>query len=310
VLGILSATEIQHPTAIALGNFDGVHLGHQRVIAPMLATDDLLSAVVSFTPHPQEFFSGQPKALLTPPEEKADRLAHFGVHALVQLVFDRTLANLTPDQFVQEILLGQLRAKFISVGTDFRFGRDRTGTACDLRAIAADYGVPVEIVPLCFQDQRRVSSSRIRQALLEGDLNQAEALLGYAYQLNGMVVQGQQLGRQLGFPTANLQLPAQKFLPRRGVYGVWVSSAAGLDRYPGVMNLGIRPTVNGHALLAEVHLLDWSGDLYNQQLRVDLARFLRPEQRFESLEALQRQIAQDCQTARQENRLICGCAGP
>ncbi len=308
MLGILPATDINRPTAIALGNFDGVHLGHQHVIAPAVAAaaaGHLLSAVVSFTPHPQEFFTGRPKALLTPPPEKATHLSRLGVDCLVQLTFDQALADLTPQNFVQDVLLGQLQAQWISVGADFRFGCDRSGTAQDLRAIASSWGVDVDVVPLYYQHHHRVSSSRIRQALSEGNLGLAEALLGYAYQLVGIVSEGQHLGQQLGFPTANLRLPRQKFLPRRGVYSVRVSGA-GLDRYPGVMNLGLRPTVGGQTLVAEVHLLDWHGDLYNQQLTVELIHFLRPEKRFESLDALRQQIALDCQAAQQDSHLICG----
>lgn len=265
-----SLTTALTPTAVALGNFDGVHRGHQQVIKPVLPSsaietqlvgippriegqielqespidsiaprrEGLLKAdatgcpyptVVTFNPHPQEFFSGQPRALLTPPDEKAIHLRSLGVEQLVLLPFDRELANLSPQQFVEEILVRQLQSTCISVGQDFRFGYKRAGTAADLQAIAATYGIQVNIVPLQICEGERISSSAIRQALSEGDIQQANRLLDRCYTLTGIVVQGQQLGRTIGFPTANLNLPAEKFLPRQGVYAVQVFIEAALS---------------------------------------------------------------------------------
>jgi len=270
-----SLATVLTPTTIALGNFDGVHRGHRQVIQPILESQAVEASVqpphitvVTFDPHPQEFFSGQPRQLLTPLAEKVTQLRFIGVEQLVLLPFDRELANLTPEQFVATILVQQLQAKRVSVGADFCFGRQRAGTALDLQAIAATYGVEVAIAPLKIFGEDRISSSAIRRALLEGDLALASSLLGRAYSLVGQVVTGQQLGRTLGFPTANLQLPPEKFLPRQGVYAVSVQvcpSEGDLDwsampRLPGVMNLGSRPTVGGIAQVVEVHLLDWSGD--------------------------------------------------
>lgn len=310
------------PTAIALGNFDGVHRGHQAVLQPALQRQVALAGslavsepvpirpssrayatAVTFTPHPREFFTGESRQLLTPLEEKAREFERLGLEQLVLLPFDRELARLTPEEFVQDILLRQLQATRISVGADFRFGRDRAGTAAELKAIAARYGCEVAIAPLQTQAAERISSSRIRTALQAGAISDANGWLGRPYALIGTVVRGQQLGRQLGFPTANLQLPADKFLPRYGVYAARV--AFGRDprvepTYPAALNLGCRPTVNaGDAPLVEVHLLDWQGDLYGQDLAVSLSHFLRPEQHFASLETLQAQIHRDCATARQ-----------
>jgi riboflavin kinase/FMN adenylyltransferase len=384
-----SLTKALTPTAVALGNFDGVHLGHQRVIQPVLnfvgashadnlqlrrlspprdardvslgesfslpvAENKSLSTqnsklngqpeeafqsalvsklkpqnyyatVVTFNPHPQEFFTGKRRTLLTPLNEKVQQLLCLGVEQLVLLPFDRELAALSPQEFVEKILVQQLHAQQISVGQDFRFGWQRSGTATDLQAIAATFGIPVTIVPLqnfggdSPQEtlRERISSSSIRQALEQGDLQRAKTLLGRPYTLTGLVVKGQQLGRTIGFPTANIQLPLEKFLPRQGVYAVRVlignesrkgSGAAGekereiLSPSPltckGVMNIGCRPTVNGTNPSVEVHLLDWSGDLYGQTLTVQLEKFLRPEQKFASLEALKEQIQADCAIAR------------
>lgn len=333
------------PTAVALGNFDGVHLGHQQVIEPILPSGVIQTqlvalphafqqlevsrdndgadrekpypTVVSFNPHPQEFFTGLPRALLTPPLEKAIQMSCLGVEQLVLLPFNRELADLTPQQFVEEILVRQLKSKRISVGKDFRFGCKRAGTAADLQAIAATYGIETVIVGLQICSGERISSSFIRQALTEGDIQRANRLLGRPYTLTGTVIKGQQLGRTIGFPTANLHLPPEKFLPRYGVYAVQVlieqtqnRTEAGKIIIPcpmpdarcpitgGVMNIGCRPTVSGKAPTVEVYLIDWTGDLYGQTLTVSLKQFLRSEQKFASLDELKAQIQADCDKAK------------
>jgi riboflavin kinase / FMN adenylyltransferase len=304
------------PLAAALGNFDGVHQGHVQVIRPALLAADRLAAdrlaadrlgasgqrvystVVTFTPHPQEFFSGQPKALLTPQAEKVAILEAMGVEQLVLLPFNRELANLSPRSFVEEILVGRLGAKFVSVGQDFRFGQGRQGNTADLAAIAAGCGLTLEVVGLERHGDERISSSAVRSALLAGELALAQRLLGRPYRLEGVVCEGQKLGRTIGFPTANLTLPPNKFLPRQGVYAVWVRGA-GLDRVqPGALNIGVRPTVAGLTVVVEVHLLAGGCDLYGQGLTIELVEFLRPEQKFDGLESLKAQIGLDCDRAR------------
>ncbi len=286
------------PTAVALGNFDGVHRGHQQVIQPVLKQGEIVSTVVTFNPHPQEFFTGKRRSLLTPQREKVQELERLGVEQLVLLPFDLELACLSPQEFVEKILVQQLRSHSISVGQDFCFGKGRTGTVTDLKAIASNYNIPTTIVPLHNCEGERISSSAIRQALEQGNLNRAKLLLGRAYSLVGTVVKGKQLGRTIGFPTANIDLPMEKFLPCNGVYAVKVYIAE--DKLPiaGVMNIGNRPTVNGTNQSVEVYLIDWSGDLYGKILTVELEQFLRPEQKFESLDALKNQIKIDCDRAK------------
>ena len=335
------------PTAIALGNFDGLHRGHQQVIQPILKlkspldsrqrTEMLLtnpvtlltwdrglldnnlgesepcySTVVTFHPHPQEFFTGQPKKLLTPLDEKVECLKMIGVEQLVLLPFDEQMASLTPREFVERILIQKLQPRCISVGFDFRFGKKRTGTVKDLEKIAGNHGIKVKTVPLYLcENGERISSSEIRTSLENGAIHRVNQLLGRSYHLVGSVVQGQQLGRTIGFPTANLQLPPEKFLPSYGVYAVNVSGMGmkslpemennanfGMVNHPGVMNIGCRPTVAGQTVTVEVHLLDWSGDLYGKTLNVSLEEFLRPEQKFASLDDLKTQIQTDCLQAR------------
>ncbi|TVQ65482.1 MAG: bifunctional riboflavin kinase/FAD synthetase, partial [Spirulina sp. DLM2.Bin59] len=253
-----------------------------------------------FDPHPREFFSGQRRPLLTPLDEKVQQLEAFGIEQLVLLPFTQELARLSPRAFVEDILIAQLGAQRVAVGADFCFGRDRAGTAEALQAIASPHGCEVLITPLHCHDSERVSSSAIRHALAEGNIATATEGLGRPYALQGVVVQGQQLGRTLGFPTANLQVPDHKLLACHGVYRVEVvGDCLGKPRVIGVMNIGRRPTVGGELQRTiEVHLLDWAGDLYGQKLTVYLDKFLRPEQKFPSLDALKAQIAADCQGAR------------
>ncbi|MEL6494069.1 MAG: bifunctional riboflavin kinase/FAD synthetase [Cyanobacteria bacterium J06623_7] len=300
-----SPDQIRTPTAIALGNFDGIHQGHRLVLRSLIESvagdrAAVSVSVVSFSPHPREFFTGQKLQLLTPVEQKAELLAELGIEQLILLPFNRQLASLSPQQFVEQILVRQLQTTLVSVGTDFRFGYQRQGTGSDLQSIAANYGIEVRLNSLHkYRDSQnrevRISSSLIRQALTAGDIPTANLMLDRPYSLWGKVVTGQQLGRTIGFPTANLELPEAKFLPRFGVYAVDVLLTD--ETIKGVMNIGCRPTVAGESPTVEVHLIDWSGDLYDHQLRVNLIRFLRPEQKFPSLEALKTQIARDCQSA-------------
>ncbi len=310
---IISASkQLLGPTAIALGNFDGVHRGHQRVLNSLISwtqkadnATGIQPTVVSFDPHPRAFFSGEAHPLLTPESEKADLLATLGISQWVVLPFSADLAQLSPQDFVEKILVSKLQARYITVGADFRFGFQRRGTVPDLQAIATGLGVCVEITGLKYEQGQRISSSQIRMALDKGEIAQANLMLGRAYGLQGNVVAGRQLGRTLGFPTANLEVSPDKLLPRWGVYAVQVS----LESSPqplinGVMNIGDRPTVQGRATTVEVHLFDWNGDLYGQRLTVYLLDFLRPEQKFNSLGQLQQQIAQDCREA-QTRLMVC-----
>ncbi len=303
-----STAQVLTPNAIALGNFDGIHRGHHKVLRPILPASlagvfqnfKIHSTVVSFEPHPRQFFTGQSKQLLTPIEEKVRILEDFGIDQLVLLPFDRQLAALTPEEFVEKILISQLQVKKISVGADFRFGKDRSGNVRSLQKIAALFGVETAIASLeNSQSAVRISSSLIRQGLKNGEIELVNDMLGRNYSLVGTVVSGQKIGRTIGFPTANLKLPESKLIPRQGVYAVRVSIDSDLEPIPGVMNIGYRPTVSGSKELSvEVHLLDWSGDLYDRTLTVELIQFLRTETKFSSLEALKSQIALDCQAAR------------
>lgn len=293
-----SLANILTPTAIALGNFDGIHRGHLEVIRPVLADNSgAYKTVVSFDPHPQQYFTEQQRQLLTPHRERELILEQLGVQQLILLPFDRDLVKLSPQEFIDRIIDRQLQAKFISVGEDFRFGNQRAGSASDLVRLTAEIDIPTRIAALETNGDSRISSSRIRAALLAADLSLTQELLGRYYSIVGTVVNGQEIGRSIGFPTANLKYPAEKFLPRQGVYCVRVD-IPGASQLPGVMNIGKRPTVDGINTTVEVHLLDWDGNLYDRQLIVYLHHFIRSEQKFPSLAALTEQIQADCDTAR------------
>lgn len=299
MIPLCSPDAIQTPTALALGSFDGLHAGHRRVIAQ--ATEDVGGAVptvASFWPHPREVLFGEVRLRLHLPREKLHLLAPLGIQQLVLLPFDHHFARLVPEEFVNQVLVQQLRASVVAVGEDFRFGADRCGDVSLLRQLGRRRGVQVRVVPLLGDGRQRISSSRIRSALEQGRLDEASRLMPHPYRLQGRVVAGRGLGRELGWPTANLQVNGRKFLPREGVYACWVR-VGGEGRFSAVMNLGPQPTVDPAAPSAvEVHLLDRTMTLNGLELEVEPVRFLRSQQTFQDLDHLSTQIGQDAQQAR------------
>jgi len=301
-LGMTTLERAATPTLLAIGNFDGVHRGHQQVLQPILQGTAGIKTVLTFDPHPRQVFSRQPYPLLTPLAEKIQILTRLGIEQVVVLPFTPELAQATASQFLQQVLQQRLQPLGVSVGWDFCFGSQRSGNAQVLRAWGQEQGIPIHVVPEMTWHGHQLRSSRIRHALAEGNVQHGADLLGRAYTLVGTVVAGSQRGRQLGFPTANLELPPEKFLPRDGVYAGWVTGLG--SPQAAVLNIGVRPTVELQgSRTVEVHLLDWQGSLYGQTLEVSLEAFLRPEQRFPSLHALQKQLHHDCELAR---RLLRG----
>jgi riboflavin kinase/FMN adenylyltransferase len=294
----------ERPTAIALGSFDGLHQGHRRVISavteqPANGDEPVVPTVVSFWPHPREVLHGEARLRLDLPEEKLELLEPLGIRQLVLVPFTRSLAALKPEPFVREVLADCLQARRIAVGTNFRFGVDRSGDVDDLARIGAGLGIDVRVVPMLWDGLERVSSSRIRRALAAGEIQEADRLLERPYRFSGQVVSGRGLGRQLGWPTANLQVDGRKFLPQEGVYAAMAWRDGGGEAMAAVMNLGPQPTVDPLAPSAvEVHLLDRSLDLEGARLTVQPLRLLRRQQAFASLDALSQQIRRDALMAR------------
>lgn len=284
-----------------IGNFDGVHIGHCQVIERLAEAGrrlDLPVVVVLFEPQPREyFFPNEAPARLTRLREKLARLAELPIDQVLLLRFNRQLAMLPAESFIQDILLEGLRIKYLVIGDDFRFGRNRLGNFALLRQAGKEFGFEVVDTPSVLVDGRRVSSTSIRKALAAGDLARAARLLGRPYSVCGRVIHGAKRGRMLGFPTANI-LMRRKNTPVQGVFAVTMSGI-GEHPLPGVANVGIRPTVaGGRTVLLETYLLDFSGDLYGKQVEIVFRHKLRDEKRFDGLAELQAQIERDVMTAR------------
>lgn len=289
------------PVVLAIGNFDGVHLGHAALIrrlAALAAEHRLAPMVLTFEPHPREFFApDSAPARLSTVREKLELLADCGATQAMVCPFNARFAALSADEFVEQVLVQGCRVKHLIVGDDFRFGRGRSGDYAFLQQAASRFGFTVEAMGSVTLDGERVSSSGVRRALAVGDMEHAARLLGRPYIIDGQVSHGQKLGRQLGFATANLRIKHNP-LPMTGVFAVEVS---GLGDKPllGVANLGVRPTVGGSRPLLEVHLFDFNRDIYGAHISVRFVHKLRDEQRFPNFDALKAQIAADAAAARE-----------
>ena len=284
--------------SVAMGNFDGVHLGHQAVID--LARGPAPLGIVTFEPHPRQYFVPEiPAFRLMNAEARANRLARLGVEHLFQLPFDATLAALTPDGFVTKVLDEGLGVTHVVIGTDFCFGRGRRGTATDLVDLCAAAGIRTTVAPLIEHDAVAISSTSIRRALAEGQPRSAAAMLGHWHRIEGAVIHGEKRGRDLGYPTANMALDGLH-LPRLGVYAVLVDILTGpqAGSHHGVASLGVRPMFGENRPNLETFVFDFKGDLYGQHLSVALVDFLRPELRFDGLPSLITQMDADTATAR------------
>lgn len=300
--GFTSMPDAARGAVAALGNFDGVHLGHQAVIAEAAALARSLGAppaAAVFTPHPRRVFQpdAEPFRLMTD-AQRVRALAAAGAAMVHHIPFNRALAQMSPERFVGEVLDEGLGLKGVVIGADFCFGRDRAGDARTLQALGAARGLKVAIAaPVSAGGGTgKISSSEVREALRAGAPEQAAALLGRPFAVEGEVRRGDQRGRTLGFPTANLAL-GDYVRPAFGVYAVTVDLGGG-QALPGVANIGRRPTVDGTGVRLEAHLFDVDGDLYGRTISCALVAFLRAEQRFDGLDALKAQIAEDCAAAR------------
>lgn len=300
IRGLHNLRPRHYGSVVSIGNFDGVHRGHQAIVARLrehAARLGLPARVVLFEPQPVEFFRPQAdEPRLMRLREKLAALAGLDVDGVLCLRFDRHLADMPREAFVERLLVQGLGARQLVVGPDFRFGHRRLGDLEYLAAAGAEAGFGVEVVPPLQIDGERVSSTAVRQHLSAGDLDGAARLLGRPYTLHGRVSHGDARGRTIGFPTLNLPLH-RKAVSLRGVFAVRVAGLAAAP-LPAVANLGWRPTVNGTYPLLEVHVLDFSGQVYGRQVRVEFVRRLRDEQRFDGLDALRRQIDDDVRAAR------------
>jgi len=289
--------------AAAIGNFDGVHLGHQAVIAltrDIAARIGTPAGVLTFEPHPRQYFApdSAPFRLMNA-GARANRLDRLGVEKLYELPFNSALAGLTAQEFASEVIATRLGLRHVVIGADFCFGKGRKGTAADMQALGADLGFGVTIAAMVGFEGIEVSSTAIRRALTEGRPRDAAAMLGHLHRIEGPVIRGDQRGRVLGFPTANMSISGLH-PPRYGVYAVKVDVLDGPHRgsYNGAASIGVRPMFGVNAANCETFLLDFMGDLYGATLSVALVDFLRPELTFDSLPALIEQMGADCDRAR------------
>ncbi|WP_448506176.1 bifunctional riboflavin kinase/FAD synthetase [Immundisolibacter sp.] len=300
IRGLHNLRPRHHGCVASIGNFDGVHLGHQAIVARLhehAAASGLPARVVLFEPQPLEFFhpeAGEPRLMRL--REKLAALEALGVDGVLCLRFDARLAGMPREDFVDRLLVQGLGVRQLVVGPDFRFGHKRLGDVAYLKTVGASAGFGVEAVPPLLLDGERVSSTAVRQHLSGGDLAGAARLLGRPYTLYGRVSHGDERGRTIGSPTLNLPL-RRKAVSLRGVFAVRVTGLAD-GPLPAVANLGVRPTVGGTYPLLEVHVLDFDGQVYGRQVQVEFVQQLRDERRFDGLDALRAQIDLDVRAAR------------
>ncbi|MDT7828457.1 bifunctional riboflavin kinase/FAD synthetase [Pricia sp. S334] len=296
----ISNYDKRHPTAITIGTFDGVHIGHRKILERLIrnaATLDLKSTVLTFFPHPRMVLQKDMDIkLLNTIDEKTGILADMGLDQLIIHPFSKEFSRLSATKFVRDILVNDLKAKKVIIGYDHRFGRNRTADITDLKVFGGTLGFEVEEITAQEIDEVSVSSTKIRKALEEGDIPTANSYLGYPYMLTGIVEKGKGLGRQIGYPTANLNISeTYKLVPKNGVYVV--QSELFGQTVHGMMNIGNNPTIQGKGFSIEVNYFDFEQDLYGKNIQVDILYRIRDEQKFDSLEVLKSHLQKDKESA-------------
>lgn len=283
------------PSAAVIGNFDGVHRGHLEVLKNAKEFSSKLNlplSVLTFDPHPREFFSKEKtNFLLQTVLDKAESLSKNNIDYLINLKFDDLLSVLSPEQFVEKVLSESLSLKHIFVGKDFKFGKDRAGDINSLKSFGLKYRIGLSSIKLKNQDGTSISSTKIRNNLKKGKIKEANELLGRPYMISGLVIEGDRRGRQIGFPTANVSL-GKLIRPAFGVYAVLIE---GIENkvLRGIANIGRRPTVNDRGVLLEVNIFDFNEDIYGKKIFISLIDFIRDEKKFDGIENLKKQIIMD-----------------
>ena len=299
MISLISPSQVKNPTSIAIGSFDGLHEGHRRLINSVVNESKYTPTIASFWPHPREILYKEKRLRLDLPEEKLPLLERLGIEQLVLIPFDINLSHLSAENFVKDIIIGQLQAKSISVGENFRFGYRRSGDVETIKNICNKVNIKLNIVPVLKDKVGRISSSRVRNLLMNYDLDYAQKLLKRSYSFTGKVVRGKGLGRNIGCPTANIEIDGRKFLPGEGVYAAWTSCDKLKFKVASVMNLGPQPTIDPLAPSAvEVHLINQNIDLYDSKLKVIPVRKIRSQKRFLNIEELSKQISLDIKMAK------------
>lgn len=292
-------TFLDSQSVVALGCFDGVHIGHMAVIKEAQRVAKMIGyplSVFTFDTPPRNFFLPDSVPVICTPEEKLSLFEAAGVDISVCVPFDETMVNTSAEDFINDILIGRMRAAYVVCGYNYTFGKKGTGNAELIRAVCERSGIGVSIIPEQTLDGVSVSSSLIRSTVMDGDMEYAAALLGRPFFLTSRVVDGQHLARRLGFPTVNTLPPSGHLLPKRGVYVTMIRFDK--EKRYGITNVGIRPTVDTNILCAETHIFDFDGDLYGKDINVEFLHFLREERRFNSVEEMSVQVKNDIETAK------------
>jgi riboflavin kinase/FMN adenylyltransferase len=291
-------------SVITIGTFDGVHAGHLEIIQQLTKEAKLangVSVLISFYPHPKQIVGFDKKTLYTlnTPEEKAKLLEKAGIEKLVVVPFDKSFSDQSAEEYIHNFLVKKFRPKTIIIGYDHRFGKNRTGNYELLQALSGKYGYTVKEIPEHILKDITISSTTIRNALLNGEIKVANGFLGYTYFFSGTVIEGNKIGRTIQFPTANIKVEdAHKLIPKNGVYAVSVTIEGKKGSHKGMMNIGTRPTFNDTERHIEVHLFDFNGDLYNHTLTVHIVDRIRDEMRFANADELKKQLEKDEQSAK------------
>lgn len=296
----IEAFEVKKPTIVTIGTFDGVHIGHQKIIKRLIENgknQGLQSIILTFFPHPRMVLQKDSNIkLINTINERSDILTTLGLDLLIIKRFTQEFSRLSAEDFVKQILVDKLNVKKVIIGYDHRFGRNRNADINDLKKYGKVYGFDVEEISVEDINDVAISSTKIRKALNEGDIIKANSFLGYNFMLNGTVVKGKGLGKQLNYPTANIKVDEDyKLIPKRGSYIVNTNIDGNL--FFGMMNIGVNPTVNGKKETTEVHFFNFNKDLYNKKIQVNLLQRIRNEEKFESVEALKNQLKKDKQIA-------------
>lgn len=285
----------QQPLALSIGMFDGVHIGHQEIIKKLhqvAENQNLIPSILTFTPHPRLVFNPDDDlCFLNTSKEKNELLQHTGIQHLFIQEFDKDFRNLTGEEFIKEILVKKLNVKYLIIGYDHSFGKNRSGNFELLQKFSSEFGYQVEKIEEININHHTISSTQIRNALSEGNIQKANEMLGYFYPLSGKVIHGKKLGRTIGYPTANIEVEDRKLLPKKGAYIVEVYIDN--QRYKGMLSVGTNPTVGGEKLSVEVYILDFNENIYDKEIKVLFREFLHEEIKFENIEQLIKRLDED-----------------
>jgi len=292
----LDEITINEDTVVTIGNFDGVHLGHQSLIKRAVDVQEkrgLKSLLLTFENHPSDFLKGKHVRFLTIKSEKLRLIEDMGINIFVSLPFDERISGLEPEMFIRNVLIEKLRAKAVVVGYDFRFGKNRAGDIHRLERLSKDYGYSLDVIEPILRNGQKISSSLIRRMLSEGNVKEAGIMLGREYDVSGTIVHGRKLGRQIGFPTINIHADESALIPKTGVYYTKVIMDG--REYCGATNVGYNPTIDGSRLSVETHIIGFCGDVYGKTARIIFLDRLRNEIKFNSIEELKKQLQNDVQ---------------